>query len=101
MIDESVDERLQNSRRPEIDDSDESANFDKTLLTMVNSTESTATVFDGLKNEAMDDLRVRLEALKEFLGETVAAWSALATQPRTKENYSARDKLVDDRHHRL
>ena len=32
MIDESVDERLQNSRRPEVDDSDESANFEKTLL---------------------------------------------------------------------
>ena len=63
---------------------------------MVNSTESSATVFDGLKNEAMDDLRVRLDALKEFLGETVTAWGAMASQPRTKENYSARDKLVDD-----
>ena len=96
MIDESVDERLQNSRRPEIDDSDESTKFDKTILAMVNSTESSATVFDGAKCEVMDELRVKLGQLREFLRETVAAHDAMAPQSRTRENYDARDKLVDD-----
>ena len=63
---------------------------------MVNSTESTATVFDGAKNEIMDELRVKLGQLREFLRETVAAWAVMAPQTRTRENYDARDKLVDD-----
>ena len=99
MIDESVDERLQNSRRPEVDDSDESANFEKTLLavrSMTNSMESAATVFDGEKNEAMDEIREKLKALKVFLRETVALWKETAPLGKTEETYDARDKLVFD-----
>ena len=48
------------------------------------------------KNEVMDELRVKLGQLREFLRETVAAHDAMAPQPRTRENYDARDKLVDD-----
>ena len=81
MIDESVDERLQNSRRPEVDESDESVNFERTLLAvgnMTNSVESAATVFDGEKNEAMDEIREKLKALKVFLSQTVALWKETA-----------------------
>ena len=61
---------------------------------MVNSTESTATVFDGAKSETMDELRVKLAQLRAFLRETVKAWAVTAPQPRTRENYDARDIVV-------
>ena len=57
---------------------------------------SAATIFDGAKGEAFDEIRDKRNSLKPFLDETVEAWKRLSTVERTAENYNDREKVDDD-----